>query len=180
MSFVIRAAGAALVVLTCAAIARADAESDIRKAGQAFSKAVAAGDGKAAKEHAVTDEKSANLLDAMAKFTGARTRLSEAAIAKFGDEGKTIAPPVGRGPAGGTQLQHNFDKARIEVDGDTAKVVTANGAEPVKFKKEGGDWKIDLTKLPNLDRIQRSLPIMEKLAGAMDETASDIKDGKLK
>ena len=180
MATIFRAVGAALVVLTCAAIARADTEADIRKAGEAFSKAIAAGDGKAAKEHAVTDDKSALMLDAFAKLSTARKHLTEAAVEKFGDEGKTIAPPTGRGPGGATELQHNFQNAKIEVDGDTATVVGARGGQPVKFKKEGGDWKIDLTKLPNIDRIERGLPIMEKMAGVMDETTADIKDGKLK
>ena len=173
MPITIRTAWTLLSVLVCcAAYAHADDAADIKASGLAFANAVHAGDIATAKEHAITDEKSGKLLEVMVGMTKARTVLTDAAVAKFGDEGKTI---VAQGQPG-SQLPHSFDDADIQVMGDTATVTPKSG-KPVTFKKDG-DWKIDFTALPNKEQLDKAVPMMTAMSTAMTETAAEIKDNK--
>ena len=168
-------------LLACAPYLRADDVADIRKSGRAFAEALNKNDIATAKKHAIVSEQEGQLLEALGAFQSSRENLTKAAVAKFGDEGKEIVPQ--RQP--GRQPQINFDKnkfedAQIQVNGDTA-VVTSKDAEHreiARFKKEGGEWKVDFKDNPNMQRAAQSAPVLEKLSGVYSEIAGEIKEGK--
>ena len=58
-----------------------------------------AGDAATAKKHIISDEKSEKFLDTLVELVAARKKLTDAAVAKFGDEGKSIVGQS-RGPGG--------------------------------------------------------------------------------
>ena len=184
---------AAAIVGSTASFILADARDDIRAAGNAFADAIRQGKFEDAKKHAVTDEKSEKFLDGMTKFVHARQTLSDAAVAKFGDEGKTMMPQAANAP--GPRFDQKWNDAKIEVNGDTAVVTPKNPPEnnepsgpgaraprmqpqPVKFRKDGGEWKIDLTQLPHMEQMERGMPMLEKMSTVMSEVGGEIKDGK--
>src|SRR5258708_7517224 len=159
VSITIRAALTALLVTVCAAaFARADDVADIKASGRAFVTAMHEGDIAEAKNHAFTDERTEKLLEVMVTMTKARAVITDAAVAKFGDEGKTIVAQ-GQSPA---QLPHNYEDADIQVTGDTA-IVTPKTGKPVKFKKDGG-WKVDFTALPNKDQLDKAVPMITAMS----------------
>jgi hypothetical protein len=161
--------------------ARADDLSDIRASGKAFAQALHDGDVTTAKHYAVTDATTEKALDIMGEITKARKTLIDAAVAKWGDEGKNVA--VG-GPNGAQteSVRTNFQDAKIEVKGDTAMVTSKDGQDsrPAYFKKEGGIWKIDLPKLANFASVTRLAPQSHMIADAFTATAAEIRDGKYK
>jgi hypothetical protein len=173
VSITIRAALTAILVTGfLAACAKADDVADIKASGRAFVTAMHEGDIAEAKKHALTDEGSEKLLEVMVTMTKSRAVITDAAVAKFGDEGKTI---VAQGQTPG-QLPRNYEDADIQVMGDTATVTPKSG-RPVKFKKDG-DWKVDFTALPNKEQLDKAVPMMTAMSSAMTETAAEIKDNK--
>jgi hypothetical protein len=182
-------AAAALVFVACAAtmasFARADAKEDIKSSAQSFAKALQAGDAAEAHKYAITNDQSSKLLDTMAHLTKAHKKMTDAAVAKFGDEGKTLMGgpnPAMRGPE---QIAKDMNDADIQINGDTATITPKAGqpgqpGQSVTFKKEKGVWKIDFTQFPNQERMQQGLPMMEKMSTVMSETGDDITAGKYK
>ena len=83
-----------------------------------------------------------------------------------------------RGPQTPQYTAKDFDDAKIDVHGDTATVTSKNGGKPVNFKKEGGTWKIDLAEAIPHQQLDRVVEMMPKMATAMNDTTSEIKDGK--
>ena len=179
MSTSLRTLLSTLVIVICAApFVRADDKDDIKAAGKAFGDAMRSGDVVAAKKHVLTTEKSEKFLDVLADLTKAKNKLTDASVAKFGEDGKGI---VNQGPGmmANSPTDHTFDDADIEVKGDTALVTPkAPAAKPVNFKKEGGEWKLDFTAVASDTQMERGLPIMQKMATVMNDTAAEIHDGK--
>jgi hypothetical protein len=172
---------ATVSVLALCGLARADDTADIRAAGKAFADALREGDSGTARKYSYTDDTSSKALDVMTDLTKARKTLIDAAVAKFGDEGKNVV--VGGASAARTDaVRGDFDDARIEVHGDTATVSSKDGADkrPAYFKKQGGTWKIDLTKLADFSNVARNASMMHTVAGSYLTSASEIKDGKYK
>lgn len=169
------------VSLAPSVLARADAVDDIKKAGRAFGEAMAKGDSATAKKHAITSEAGSRVIDDVGAYRASREKLGKAATEKFGDEGKNLFPD--RAPQQPQlNLESKYDDANIEVKGDKAVVTSKQGEhrELARFQKQGGDWKVDLTNNQNLERAERSLPVLEKMTGVFNETATEVKDGKYK
>jgi hypothetical protein len=176
MSIAFRAALAAVVLVSVSAYVRADDKDEIKQSGAAFANALNKGDAKEAKKYVLSDPDTEKFIDAMVPLSAARTKLVDASVAKFGEQGRTIV-----GARTGQTPQYtakDFDDAQIDVQGDTATVTSKKGGQPVKFKKEGGTWKIDLAEAIPHQQLDRVVQIMPKMATAMNDTAGEIKDGK--
>ena len=39
-----------------------------------------------------------------------------------------------------------IENARVEIDGDVAKIYSKEGKDPMSLKKANGDWKVDIEK----------------------------------
>lgn len=181
MSRQFRGAAAALVIVMCAGPhARAGDVEDIKQSGQAFAKAMQAGDAAEAHKYAVTDDQTSKVLDVWTRIVKANQRMSDAAAAKFGDEGKRMMGP-GMSNRGPQQVGKDMDNANIQVNGDTATVASKDGrGQPVTFKKDSGVWKLSLPDIPNKEQVVHQLPMMETMATAMSETGDEITAGKYK
>jgi len=177
--FVLAAGLSALVFAGSAA--RADDLADIRNSGKSFAQALRDGDAVTAKHYAVSDPTTDKALDVMAEITKARKTLIDAAVAKWGDEGKNVT--VGGPNESRTEaVQTDFQNAKIDVKGDTATVTSKEGTDsrPVYFKRDGGVWKIELAKLANFAQITRSASAVHMISDAYTATAGEIRDGKYK
>jgi hypothetical protein len=182
----IRGMLAAVIVLGCAAsLARADDKDDIKDSIKKLATALKEGDGATAKKYVDENENSQKMIEAMAKLTHASQGLQDAAVAKFGDEGKNIG--AGRMGGGAPHFDKDLDEAQITVNGDTATVQPKAGtntapnappARPTTFKKMNGTWKLDMQAMPDAARMAQSSPMFEKMADAMTQVAGEIKDGK--
>jgi hypothetical protein len=167
---------AGTVVLLAGGRVHADATSDIKEAGKNFITAFADGDVAKAKKYALTDDKSEKFLDLFADLMKSNKKLVDAAVAKFGDAGNSIANS-NLGMARKPQVMQSIDNAKIEVDGDTAIATPENG-KPTKMKKDGGKWKVDLTNMSEFDNVDKQGPFFQKLAEANTKSAQEISDGK--
>src|SRR6202030_608941 len=78
------------------------------------------------------------VIDALAALGASRLRAIDAAVAKFGDDGKTVAG--GSALPYGEEFDKMLDDADVKIDGDTATVTQkAKDAVPIALKREGGD-----------------------------------------
>lgn len=159
--------------------------SSPKAALKSYGEAMKRGDPTAARQ-AVTgaDPKS---IEALAELGGSRNRLSEAAVAKFGDAGKTIAG--GGEESYGQAFDKMLDDAEVKVEGETATVIQKTApAEtepasrpkplPLKLRKVDGNWKVDYAAMPNTRNLDLLMPIMRGIIKANDEVAVEIKEGK--
>lgn len=170
---------AALIVLGCAAsLAQAGDKDDIKESIKSLAKAMHDGDGDAAKRYVDDNENSQKLIETLVKVRHASEKLQDAAVAKFGDEGKSLG--ANRMAGNAPNFEKDLDDAQITVNGDTATVQPKNGdsEHPTTFKKIKGTWKLDLQSMPNAARMAQSSTMMGKMAEAMTEVAGEIKDGK--
>jgi len=174
-------ATAVVGVLLAAAVSRADDAADIRASARAFSQALSKGDTKTVRKYAFTDEAGGKFLDAVATQTGARKKLVDAAVDKFGPDGKTIDSQRSA-VSDLAEIDKQLEGSRIVVNGDAA-TVTSNNGKPLKFKRDGGIWKIDFRETFNsrlTQQIDQVVGVLNKRAGAMEKTAAEIKEGKYK
>lgn len=180
MSAHIRSTLCALLVLASAtAFARAGDKDDIKESIKSLAVALNNGDGPTAKKHVVSDDNNQKLIETLTKVTKANRDLQDAAVAKFGDEGKTLGGNR-MGPKA-PQFDKDFDDAQITVNGDTATVTgkAEGNAHPATFKKEDGTWKLDLlATAPSVAQLGQQAGMMGKMADVMNEVTGEIKDGK--
>lgn len=178
MSIAFRVSLAAVILMSCAAYTRANDREEIGKTGRAFGQALLSGDVAQAKKYAITDERSDKMLEELAGFMKARQSLEDAGVAKFGEEGKTILPNR-MGPQNFADWDKKFQEAKVDVNGDTATVTTPNSQRPTIFKKAGGRWKIDLKDRQG-GPSEQNMRQISAMIGAIDQTTTEIKDGKYK
>jgi hypothetical protein len=138
------------------------------------------------KKHTIGNEKTDKYIESMSTLTKARKKLSDAAEAKFGDSGKDVA---GRDSM---DWKKKIEGADVQIDGDTATVTPksreragarnqpAGAAYASYFRKVGGEWKMDLTRMPGLDSMDGAVAIFPVMAKAMNETAAEIDADKYK
>jgi hypothetical protein len=179
-----------LVLGVTALAARAADLSTPQAAAKAFSQAVFTGDVDGAKAAAMTsspdEEKS---LEMIVQLRGAQKKMVDAAVAKFGDEGKSLYQQGGRGGGGGgnapapatsvEEIAKRIDDADVKTEGDTATVTPKEG-RPTHLKKSGSDWKVDMSQMEGLTRLAQNPDMVDTMQKMYTELASDIDAGKYK
>jgi len=141
---------------------------------RSYAAAMKSGNSQAAKD-AVTGL-DPEVVDVMTQSVASRNRLAEAAVAKFGDDGKSLAPQNRTGPA---DMDKWLADAEIKESGDTATVTPKDHPEQkLSLKRFNGDWKIDLSSMPGVSMLSSMMPMMKKMNQANDELAADIQAGK--
>jgi hypothetical protein len=166
---------AALCGLSCGCNRKHSDLSTPTAAVKVYGQAMREGDAATARR-AVTNV-DPKVIDALAALGASRRRAMEAAVAKFGDDGKTVAG--GSALPYGEEFDKMLDEADVKIDGDTATVTQkAKDAVPIALKREGGDWKIDYSDLTKRGDLIQMLPVMGAIAVANDELADEIKAGK--
>lgn len=134
-------------------------------------------DGDAAAARRVVTNAEPKLIDALAGLGGSRRRIIDAAVAKFGESGKTVAG--GSVLPYGQQFDKMLDEADVKIDGDTATVAQkGRDAVPITLKRVDGEWKIDYSQITQRGDLIQMLPLMNAMAAANDELADEIKSGK--
>jgi predicted small lipoprotein YifL len=146
-----------------------------KAAVQSYADAISRGDVEAAK--ATVTGGDAQMIDTLASIMMSHKRLEDAAVAKFGEEGKSLV--------GNRSSAEDVNKwvadAEVKQEGDTATVAPKDHSNPgLDLKKVGSEWKIDLSATPGIKELPKMLPMLQKMNAAGDELASEISAGKYK
>ncbi len=117
-------------------------------------------------------------LAAVTRVMSARKKLIDAAVAKFGEDGKKIEGPMAANQS--AEAQHKqIDEAEVKVDGATATLKPAIG-DAQHFKQVDGQWKLDLENSPGTDKLVQSAKIMPIVETEFSSLAGEIASGKYK
>ncbi|MEZ0266527.1 MAG: hypothetical protein ACAI43_17500 [Phycisphaerae bacterium] len=183
----------AVLAVTCAGPASAEVKPDPatpKGAAAALFKAMQSGDVAAVRPLVVGSERQVALFEAMIPLTSAFKSLETAAVKKFGPEGRQINGG-GSATTPTAELEDELETALEKIDGDTAeltpKPVAATGnagktvvaKPPMKLKKIGETWKVDLASMPTekLD-TPASIALVKSMGSLARDTAKEIDDGK--
>lgn len=166
----------AVIALFVAASVLVGCKGDLstpKGAAKAFANAMEKGDAEAAKRASTGGNPA--VVESMAKAMGSSKKLRDAAVAKFGDEGKNI---MGQENNEMAELAKTVDESEVKEDGDNATLKPKTG-EPVKLKKINGEWKVDLTEMMATMGTMGT-GMIDSMSKAASETADDIQAGKYK
>lgn len=173
-----RWANVALLLFALTAPAAAVDLSTPKDAAKSLFHAVASGDRDAIREalHASDDQQKA-LADAMAELIVNGKRLGDVAHEKFGAEGDAL----GRGMLDPSALSR-LDSATVNETGDSATIEVKGQNRPMSFRRSDGRWRLVITNFAGAapENIEKQTRLVRLMAGAMDESATDIAAGKYK
>jgi hypothetical protein len=154
--------------------------SSPKASAKTFATALTEGDASGARKAAIVTEVQGKAIDALAAMVGGFKKLSIAAETKFGAAGKDVS----QGTDMINQLK-NIDTAEEKIDGDSAILIVKDQennprAQPLKLKKVGADWKIDVDAMPDHDKMEQMTPVLKAMGKAAEDTAAEISTDKYK
>jgi hypothetical protein len=171
-------AACVVMSMTFVSVVRAEAPdlSTPKKAGLAFAKAVTAGDMATAKSISIGTDAEFAIVQGMSDLAVAFNKLETASVAKFGTDGKF--------PAGlGMDLVGDIQTSEEKINGDTATLSLKEKPDdktPPTFKKDGDNWKVDLSPLSRDPQSAVMLPLVPALVKALDTVRKNVDDAKYK
>lgn len=180
--FARRASLMVLAALVCAGVSTqsAHAAADLstpKGAAVALAKGVMAGDNAAIREASTGTEEEYKTAEAMGTVMSSMLKFANACETKFGKDNVLSKSFAGQIPDLGAKME----ASEIKVEGDTATVIDKdkpNDESPMKLKKVGGSWKVDLSSM-DADAKQFAVAGL-KLAAVFNKAAEDINAGKYK
>jgi hypothetical protein len=156
-----------------AAPAKADLSTP-KGAALTFANALVSGDNAAIRACSVGSDTEYKTLESLSTMVSAMKKLSDAAVEKFGKDNVITK-------GSNTDIAAEIEKSTAKEEGDTATIVNKDKPDdknPMKLKKVGSDWKVDLAQtLPKdgVDMLSKMAPAMAKVA---NEVTAEIKAGK--
>jgi hypothetical protein len=178
---------AALCTAIAPAITRADnpapagnnatAKADLttpKGAALMFGNALLAGDNAGLRAASTGTEADYKVCESLGTMVSAMKKLSDAATAKFGKDN------VISKSSKDMDIAAELEKSEVKQDGDSATIINKDKPDeknPMKLKKVGSDWKVDLSSLPKegMDQLVKMAPAMAKAAS---EVTTEITSGK--
>lgn len=177
-----RAAGVCVLGLSCVALGASSTRpsktdlSSPKSAAEAFVESLAEGDVANAQAAVIATPQQMQSVELLATMAGSMKKLTDAAVAKFGEEGAAISGQNVRL----TQNLQQIEQAQVDINGDTATLSSQNGRKPVTLKNQGGQWKVDMSSMPGTEQLTQSAPAIRAMAKAASDTADDISADKFK
>jgi hypothetical protein len=145
-------------------------QAALRSAALALYDAIMSGDTDKARTMVVEDRIEFRTL---ANFMKAYADFQKAAADKFGDDAKTIAPPV-------PDMRQQIQTAKIDINGDGATLANPGDKDPQKAKRVGGVWKLDFAPGADAARTGQMLQAFNLLQGVLSRQALAIQSNKYK
>lgn len=75
---------------------------------------------------------------------------------------------------------NSLDNAETKIDGESATLLTKQSGEPVKLKKDGTKWKVDLVSMYPAESLDDVMTFHKAMAGVMDDMLPDVEARKYK
>ncbi|HSU67291.1 MAG TPA: hypothetical protein VLJ39_10485 [Tepidisphaeraceae bacterium] len=116
-------------------------------------------------------------VESLVKAASNMKKLQDAAVAKFGDQGKDVSG--GGEESNFADLPKKLDDAEVTQTGDTATVTPKNG-RPLKLKKVGDDWKVDMSEMASGPMASMAGAMFDSMGKAAAETTDEVNAGKYK
>jgi hypothetical protein len=147
--------------------------SNPKSAAVSFAKAIQSNDMAAAKAASTGTDEQYKMVEAMGQMMSGFKNYESAAVAKFGDAGKSDQSPP--------DIVADTEGSDVKTEGDTATVINPkkpDDKDPMKLVKKDGKWKVDLASMPIDEQAKTMAASASKMKKALDDTAEEIKAGK--
>jgi hypothetical protein len=141
-----------------------------KAAARSFVQALADGDTAAAEKAVIASPEQMKNVDLLATMAGSMKKLTDAAVAKFGEAGQSIAGQHAR-------LEENLkqiDEAQVQVNDDVATLSSEDQKRPVTLRKQNGQWKVDMGSMPGTEQLSQAAAAIRAMAKAANDTAGEI------
>lgn len=109
--------------------------------------------------------------DASLELAAAMKRLDEAAVARFGDAGRTVS----QGQLHLADSLKAIAQAQEKIEGEAATLTLPGNARPVRLVRVAGTWRV--AGPASAAEAREQVALYERLARAADLTAAEIADG---
>ena len=150
--------------------------SDPKAAAVSFARAVRDNDMAAARAVSTGTEEHYRMLESISSLFAGMKNYEAAAVAKFGEAGKSAGMPV-------PDMVGETEASDVTAEGDSATLINPqkpNAKDPMKLTKKDGQWKVDLASMPMNEQDKQAVAAAPKMRKVLDETAAEIKAGKYK
>ena len=141
-----------------------------RRAANAFIHGLDDGNADEAKLASIGSGEDYKILDTLIGFLNANRHLRAAAVARFGEDGKRI--PDEEMMSFSNQFMTNEERP---VDDQTVTVGRVGERDPLRLRKIGSEWKVDLTAIPGKRQIVTSVP---KVRAVLVSITTEVSAGK--
>lgn len=173
-----RVTGCMMILALVSLTARADApdRSTPMKAAVAFAKAIMAGDMEAVKSLSTGTEAEYAMAKTVSDMAVSMKKLGDASVKKFGDAGKLPKEMQ-------IDLVADFEASEVKIDGDKAALILKSKPDdkfPPTLKKDGDNWKMDLSNLSKDPSTAQMMPMVPKMVKCFDAVTKNIGDDKYK
>lgn len=148
-----------------------------KDAARTFGQGMSEGDIDAVKASAIANEEQQKALEALVAVVSNFKKVEEAAVAKFGEAGKTIANQQQMSIA---EELKKIDESTEKIEGDAATLTPADSQDPLHLRNVDGQWKVDFAAMPGTEQVAEAVPMINAMANAADELAVEISADKYK
>jgi hypothetical protein len=141
-----------------------------------FARAIQENDMAAARRASTGNDEQYKTVEAMSQVFSAMRNYEAAAVAKFGEAGRSKEMSM-------PDVVAEAEASDVMTVGDTATMVNRkkpNDKNPMKLVKKSGKWYVDLASMPVDGQTRAMSASAPRIKKAVDETAAEIRAGKYK
>lgn len=145
--------------------------SSPKSAFRAYTTALMNGDHNGVMRTVIASPKGQKMLDGQMAYNAVEKRFRAATVKAFPDSAKELPDPF-------TDTLASIDAAEVATAGDTATLTSKQTMQPVKLKKQDGNWKIDLSAMYGDEVIDEVIQFRKALSDVMEGMTEDVTNGK--
>ena len=165
-------AAACIAINFMSSAARADADlSSPKSAFKTYTTALAQNDHATLAQAVIATAKGQQMLDGQMAYNEIEKTFRAATVKAFPDAAKELPDPF----AG---LLASIETADVTIDGDTATLTSKQTMQPVKLKKQNGNWKVDLSAMYADGVVDEVILFRKALSDVMQGMTDEVQSGK--
>ena len=147
-----------------------------KKAATAFALSLQKGDFDTIRAVTTGQEADYKLIQSIVAMTAAANKLHDAAMAKFGEEGRKMDLTTGDPQ----DIPRQIEASEEKINGDHASIITKGTTEAnaVKLNRVGNEWKVDLANYPQKQQLTEQAPMFDATGKLLAQAAGDVAGGK--
>ena len=160
------------ILLCVASSVRADVDLSSPKATfRAYTTALMQGDRPGVMQTVIASAKGQKMLDGQIAYNTVEKRFRAATIKAFPESAKELPDPF-------ADTLASIDAAEVSTNGDAATLSSKQTMQPIKLKKQNGNWKVDLSAMYGDEVIDEVIQFRKALSDVMEGMTEEVASGK--
>lgn len=125
------------------------------------------------KAASVTTPQHVKMLEGLLSYMKADKTFRDAVVKAYPVAAKKLPDPT-------KETLSSLDNAETKIEGDSATLQTKQSGDPVKLKKDGTKWKVDLVSMYPAESLDDVMTFHKAMAGVMEDMLPDVEARKYK